>query len=165
MPLDETAAALLLHPLDDVAVARRRIAKGDPTGLAGLTANALIPRGHKVAVRGIPAGTALRKFGQVIGVATKAPEVQMQDTGQPYQESAQEAEYRELTGVVLADTEDVWRDLFGRYGRRYRDPTLVLFSGGVRSACTYVGARRLRELSKRTTFVRVTQQLNEVFGK
>ena len=37
--------------------------------------------------------------------------------------------------------------------------------GGVRSACTYVGARRLRELSKRTTFVRVTQQLNEVFGK
>lgn len=37
--------------------------------------------------------------------------------------------------------------------------------GGVRSACTYVGARRLRELSKRTTFVRVTQQSNEVFGK
>ena len=35
----------------------------------------------------------------------------------------------------------------------------------MRSACTYVGARRLRELSKRTTFVRVTQQLNEVFGK
>ena len=37
--------------------------------------------------------------------------------------------------------------------------------GGVRSACTYVGARRLKELTKRTTFVRVTQQLNEVFGK
>lgn len=37
--------------------------------------------------------------------------------------------------------------------------------GGVRSACTYVGARRLKELSKRTTFVRVTQQLNEVFGR
>jgi GMP reductase len=37
--------------------------------------------------------------------------------------------------------------------------------GGVRSACTYVGARRLREFSKRTTFVRVAQQGNEVFGK
>jgi GMP reductase len=37
--------------------------------------------------------------------------------------------------------------------------------GGVRSACTYVGARRLKELTKRTTFIRVTQQLNEVFGK
>jgi GMP reductase len=37
--------------------------------------------------------------------------------------------------------------------------------GGVRSACTYVGARRLRELSKRTTFVRVSQQSNEVFTR
>jgi GMP reductase len=37
--------------------------------------------------------------------------------------------------------------------------------GGVRSACTYVGARKLKELSKRTTFIRVTQQLNEVFGQ
>jgi GMP reductase len=37
--------------------------------------------------------------------------------------------------------------------------------GGVRSACTYVGARRLKELSKRTTFVRVSQQANEVYGR
>jgi GMP reductase len=37
--------------------------------------------------------------------------------------------------------------------------------GGVRSACTYVGARRLKELSKRTTFVRVAQQTNEVYGR
>lgn len=37
--------------------------------------------------------------------------------------------------------------------------------GGIRSACTYVGARKLKELSKRTTFVRVTQQINNVFGK
>jgi len=36
--------------------------------------------------------------------------------------------------------------------------------GGLRSACTYVGAVTLKELSKRTTFVRVTQQLNTVFG-
>lgn len=32
--------------------------------------------------------------------------------------------------------------------------------GGLRSACTYVGASELKELSKRTTFIRVTQQLN-----
>ena len=32
--------------------------------------------------------------------------------------------------------------------------------GGLRSACTYVGASKLKDLSKRTTFVRVTQQLN-----
>ena len=36
--------------------------------------------------------------------------------------------------------------------------------GGVRSACTYVGARRLKELTKRTTFVRVRTQANEIFG-
>jgi len=35
--------------------------------------------------------------------------------------------------------------------------------GGVRSACTYVGARRLKELTKRTTFVRVRTQANDVF--
>lgn len=36
--------------------------------------------------------------------------------------------------------------------------------GGLRSACTYVGAVKLKELSKRTTFVRVSQQLNTIFG-
>jgi GMP reductase len=43
--------------------------------------------------------------------------------------------------------------------------TLQDILGGIRSACTYVGARRLKELSKRTTFVRVTQQINTVFGE
>lgn len=36
--------------------------------------------------------------------------------------------------------------------------------GGVRSTCTYVGASELKELSKRTTFIRVAEQHNEVFG-
>lgn len=49
----------------------------------------------------------------------------------------------------------------------YRGPvenTLQDILGGVRSTCTYVGARRLKEVSKRTTFIRVSQQLNTVFG-
>ncbi|MBE0616269.1 MAG: GMP reductase [Burkholderiales bacterium] len=37
--------------------------------------------------------------------------------------------------------------------------------GGLRSACTYVGARTLRELTKRTTFVRVGMESNELFGE
>lgn len=37
--------------------------------------------------------------------------------------------------------------------------------GGLRSACTYVGARRLKELTKRTTFIRVQEQHNTVFSK
>ncbi len=45
------------------------------------------------------------------------------------------------------------------------DATVQDILGGVRSACTYVGAHRLRELSKRTTFIRVARQLNEVFGQ
>lgn len=48
----------------------------------------------------------------------------------------------------------------------YRGPvknTVLDVLGGIRSTCTYVGAGRLKELSKRTTFIRVSQQLNEVF--
>jgi GMP reductase len=41
--------------------------------------------------------------------------------------------------------------------------TVQQILGGVRSACTYVGARRLKELTKRTTFVRVRAQANDVF--
>ena len=36
---------------------------------------------------------------------------------------------------------------------------------GLQSTCTYVGARTLKALSKCTTFVRVTQQINEGYGK
>jgi GMP reductase len=48
----------------------------------------------------------------------------------------------------------------------YRGPvknTILDILGGIRSTCTYVGASRLKELSKRTTFIRVTRQLNEMF--
>jgi GMP reductase len=37
--------------------------------------------------------------------------------------------------------------------------------GGLRSACTYVGARTLKELTKRTTFVRTGMQTNEIFSE
>jgi len=42
--------------------------------------------------------------------------------------------------------------------------TLQDILGGVRSTCTYVGAKRLKDLPKCTTFVRVSQQINNVFG-
>ena len=35
--------------------------------------------------------------------------------------------------------------------------------GGIRSACTYAGARKLKDLSKCTTFVRVNNQYNKIF--
>jgi len=43
--------------------------------------------------------------------------------------------------------------------------TVQQILGGVRSACTYVGARRLKELTKRTTFVRVRSQANDVYDR
>jgi len=42
--------------------------------------------------------------------------------------------------------------------------TILDILGGLRSACTYTGAAKLKELPKRTTFIRVTQQTNEVFA-
>lgn len=42
--------------------------------------------------------------------------------------------------------------------------TIQDIMGGVRSTCTYVGAARLKELSKRTTFIRVQEQENNVYS-
>jgi GMP reductase len=41
--------------------------------------------------------------------------------------------------------------------------TILDLLGGIRSTCTYVGAPTLKQLSKCTTFVRVTKQFNDVF--
>lgn len=38
--------------------------------------------------------------------------------------------------------------------------TLLTIFGGLRSACTYVGAEQLKNLSKRTTFIQVNNQIN-----
>tara|TARA_B100000029_G_scaffold82168_1_gene73065 strand:+ start:1609 stop:2661 length:1053 start_codon:yes stop_codon:yes gene_type:complete len=50
----------------------------------------------------------------------------------------------------------------------YRGPlegTIQSILGGVRSACSYVGARRIKDLPKCTTFIRVTQTTNEVYQR
>jgi len=41
----------------------------------------------------------------------------------------------DMIAVVIADTEDVWRDIFAGLNRTYEEPRLVLFSGTTRSAC------------------------------
>ncbi len=43
----------------------------------------------------------------------------------------------EFVRAILGDTEDTWRALFKQAGKSYKDPTLVLFSGSVRSACGF----------------------------
>ena len=41
----------------------------------------------------------------------------------------------DMVSVVVADTEDVWSTIFAAQGRRYIEPTLVMFTGATRSAC------------------------------
>jgi predicted metalloprotease len=61
--------------------------------------------------------------------------------GSPNQASGQGAdEMKRFVSVVLAETEDVWQELFQLAGKRYQDPTLVLFSGGVSSACGFASS-------------------------
>jgi len=67
-----------------------------------------------------------------LGVATKQPEVQMQQSQQPYQESASEAQLSQLAGVTLAETEQTWSRLFGG---NYPPPTMVLFNQLTPTAC------------------------------
>jgi predicted metalloprotease len=46
----------------------------------------------------------------------------------------------QFVAVVLGETEDVWNDAFQKAGRTYQPPKLVLFSGGVESACGIAGS-------------------------
>jgi GMP reductase len=63
------------------------------------------------------------------------------------------AEYRASEGKTV---EVPYR---GPVGETVRD-----ILGGVRSACTYVGASALKELTKRTTFIRVQEQENRTYS-
>jgi uncharacterized protein len=66
------------------------------------------------------------------------PKMQLDPGAQ--QRSPQEDELAKFVAVVLADTEDVWREQFRRMGREYREPKLVLFTGRVNSACGFASA-------------------------
>lgn len=54
--------------------------------------------------------------------------------------SPAEEELKHFVSVVLADTEDVWTAVFKQTGKAYRDPTLVLFTDQVQSACGMAGS-------------------------
>lgn len=58
----------------------------------------------------------------------------------PYEETEQEKELSEFVSVVLADTEKVWTKIFQENGLDYVEPTLVLYTDSVNSACGTAGA-------------------------
>jgi predicted metalloprotease len=59
---------------------------------------------------------------------------------EPYVPNAAEQELAQMIGVVLADTEDTWHELFRRGGATYQEPQLVLFTGAAESACGFAQA-------------------------
>ncbi|ERL83340.1 hypothetical protein D910_00240 [Dendroctonus ponderosae] len=80
-----------------------------------------------------------------------------------YGMSSESAMQRHVGGVAqyrAAEGKTVKLPLRGPVENTVRD-----ILGGLRSACTYVGAERLKELTKRTTFIRVAEQENRLFGQ
>jgi altronate hydrolase len=62
-----------LHPDDDVVIARHQLVAGMRIR-SSLAVRGLIPAGHKLAIRSIEAGAPVRRYGQIIGFATRAIE-------------------------------------------------------------------------------------------
>lgn len=67
------------------------------------------------------------------GSASNAP-------SEPWKMSPQEKELGEFVAFVLADTEDTWNAIFRKQGGSYTEPTLILFTGRVNSACGMASA-------------------------
>jgi predicted metalloprotease len=71
----------------------------------------------------------------LLGIMTgsgQAPQVQQQGPAPAPPANDQEAKF---VSTVLADTEDVWTQLFQQGGATYHPPKLVLFRGAIRTAC------------------------------
>ena len=67
------SAVIVISPADNVATALEAVEPGCVLADAGgVIACDAIPRGHKIALRPIPAGTAVVKYGSSIGTATVA---------------------------------------------------------------------------------------------
>jgi predicted metalloprotease len=84
-------------------------------------------------------GADPRQLLSLLGVVEQlTPQAQQQQVpqGAPPADDPQ----AKFVGVVLKDTENVWQQVFQRSGKRYEDPTLVLFDGRVASACGMASA-------------------------
>jgi predicted metalloprotease len=84
-------------------------------------------------------GADPRQLLSLLGVVEQlTPQAQQQQVpqGAPPADDPQ----AKFVGVVLKDTENVWQQVFQRSGKRYQDPTLVLFDGRVASACGMASA-------------------------
>ncbi len=66
--------ALLIHPRDNVVVSLRDLAAGEEIRAKGIEAFTVlqdVPASHKVALKDIPAGEEIVKYGEIVAVSTK----------------------------------------------------------------------------------------------
>ena len=68
---EERPVTVRLHAQDNVAVALRGLAPNAAISKEGVVCREEIPAGHKVALKEIKAKDSVRKYGQIIGFATK----------------------------------------------------------------------------------------------
>lgn len=64
--------AVRLHPLDEVAIVKCPLAPGLRLTGAGIAVRQMVPQGHKLALRDVPQGEPVHRYGQVVGFATRA---------------------------------------------------------------------------------------------
>ena len=73
--------------------------------------------------------------GDVNDLSQLIQQPQQQQTEMTASQKAADDQEAAFVKVVLADTEDVWTKIFNDMGKRYTDPTLVLFRGSTTSGC------------------------------
>lgn len=114
---------------------RRGESSGPGNGIGGLLFGSL--RGKSIVVI-IVAAAAAYFFDidpNLIMRLLGGGESTMTESSAPAQQIPANDKLAKFVSVVLADTEDVWRERFEAMGKRYRDPKLVLFSGSTPTAC------------------------------
>ncbi|HXT05290.1 MAG TPA: UxaA family hydrolase, partial [Casimicrobiaceae bacterium] len=70
--LTRSSLTIRLHPADDVVIARQQLIGGTMLLDENVTVSGLVPPGHKVATRAVPAGSPVRRYNQIIGFASRA---------------------------------------------------------------------------------------------
>ena len=72
----------------------------------------------------------------ILGLLSGAsPPAQVQQQQAPAQRPPTDDRMAKFVSTVLADTEDVWKDVFAKGGKTYQEPRLVLFRGATQTAC------------------------------